>query len=292
MNTEGTIIEDIKNWTGNINTLILPVIFKNKILFSEGTHNGVMYSQKEIENASKFNELGLFVDHIEGVETLVGTVRNPNFFTEDGKGVCRGDLVFFDSNIVRKILMGMHTGVSPRVSLDRNISQGAKNSQFQSFSLVLFPADQRTFLNSDNSKQNINNKLTMENNDVKTDVNIEEINKVKAELNEINKVKAELDALKKENEENKHVAMCDSVVNIEHELGLMNENLTQRKVELSKCNTDILNGMLNAYQFTQNFITTATTLENKQSSTYEFGKNNNEIKDDCETQMLKLCQNK
>ena len=130
------------------------------ILFSEGTHNGVMYSQKEIENASKFNELGLFVDHIEGVETLVGTVRNPNFFIEDGKGICRGDLVFFDSNIVRKILMGMHTGVSPRVSLDRNISQGAKNSQFQSFSLVLSPADQRTFLNSNNLKQNINNKIT------------------------------------------------------------------------------------------------------------------------------------
>jgi len=282
MNTEGTIIEDIKNWTGNINTLILPVIFKNKILFSEGTHNGVMYSQKEIENASKFNELGLFVDHIEGVETLIGTVRNPNFFTEDGKGVCRGDLIFFDTNIVRKILMGMHTGISPRVSLDRNISQGAKNSQFQSFSLVLSPADQRTFLNTSNSKQNINNKLTMENSDIKTGANVEEINKVKAEL----------DTLKKENEENKHVAMCDSVVNIEHELGLINENITQRKVELSKCNTEILNGMLNAYQFTQNFITTATTLGDKQSSTYEFGKGDDKIKDDCETQMLKLCQNK
>ena len=282
MNTKGTIIEDIKNWTGDINTLILPVIFKNKILFSEGTHNGVIYSQKEIENASKFNELGLFVDHIEGVETLVGTVRNSNFFIEDGKGICRGDLVFFDSNIVRKILMGMHTGVSPRVSLDRNISQGAKNSQLQSFSLVLSPADQRIFLNSGNSKQNINNKLTMENSDIKTGVNIEEINKVKAEL----------DALKKENEENKHVDMCDSVVNIEHELGLINENVTQRKVELSKCNTEILNGMLNAYQFTQNFITTATTLGDKQSSTYEFGKGDNKIKDDCETQMLKLCQNK
>ena len=282
MNTKGTIIEDIKNWTGDINTLILPVIFKNKILFSEGTHNGVIYSQKEIENASKFNELGLFVDHIEGVETLVGTVRNSNFFIEDGKGICRGDLVFFDSNIVRKILMGMHTGVSPRVLLDRNISQGANNSQFQSFSLVLSPADKRTFLNSGNLKQNINNKLTMENSDIKTGANIEEINKVKAEL----------DALKKENEENKHVAMCDSVVNIEHELGLINENITQRKVELSKCNTEILNGMLNAYQFTQNFITTATTLGDKQSSTYEFKKGDDEIKDDCETQMLKLCQNK
>jgi len=282
MNTEGTIIEDIKNWTGDINTLILPVIFKNKILFSEGTHNGVMYSQKEIENASKFNELGLFVDHIEGVETLIGTVRNPNFFIEDGKGICRGDLVFFDSNIVRKILMGMHTGVSPRVLLDRNISQGANNSQFQSFSLVLSPADQRTFLNTSNSKQNINNKITMENSDIKTGMNIEEINKVKAEL----------DALKKENEENRHVDMCDSVVNIEHELGLINENITQRKVELSKCNTEILNGMLNAYQFTQNFITTATTLGDKQSSTYEFGKGDEKIKDDCETQMLKLCQNK
>jgi len=282
MNTEGTIIEDIKNWTGDINTLILPVIFKNKILFSEGTHNGVMYSQKEIENASKFNELGLFVDHKEGVETLVGTVRNPNFFIEDGKGICRGDLILFDTNIVRKILMGMHTGVSPRVSLDRNISQGANNSQFQSFSLVLSPADQRTFLNSGNLKQNINNKLTMENSDIKTGANIEEINKVKAEL----------DTLKKENEENKHVAMCDSVVNIEHELGLINENITQRKVELSKCNTEILNGMLNAYQFTQNFITTATTLGDKQSSTYEFGKGDDKIKDDCETQMLKLCQNK
>ena len=282
MNTEGTIIEDIKNWTGDINTLILPVIFKNKILFSEGTHNGVIYSQKEIENASKFNELGLFVDHIEGVETLVGTVRNSNFFIEDGKGICRGDLVFFDSNIVRKILMGMHTGVSPRVSLNRDISHGAKNSEFQSFSLVLSPADQRTFLNSNNLKQNLNDKITMENNDIKTNVDIEEINKVKAEL----------DTLKKENEENKHVAMCDSVVNIEHELGLMNENLAQRKVELSKCNTDILNGMLNAYQFTQNFIITATTLGDKQSSTYEFGKSDDEIKDDCETQMLKLCQNK
>ena len=282
MNTEGTIIEDIKNWTGDINALILPVIFPNKILFSEGTHNGVIYSQKEIENASKFNELGLFVDHIEGVETLVGTVRNPNFFMEDGKGICRGDLIFFDSNIVRKILMGMHTGVSPRVLLDRNISQGANNSQFQSFSLVLSPADQRTFLNSGNSKQNINNKLTMENSDIKTGANVEEINKVKAEL----------DTLKKENEENKHVAMCDSVVNIEHELGLINENVTQRKVELSKCNTEILNGMLNAYQFTQNFITTATTTGNKQSSTYEFGKGDDKIKDDCETQMLKLCQNK
>jgi len=176
----------------------------------------------------------------------------------------------------------MHTGVSPRVLLDRNISQGANNSQFQSFSLVLSPADQRTFLNSGNSKQNINNKLTMENSDIKTGANIEEINKVKAEL----------DVLKKENEENKHVAMCDSVVNIEHELGLINENITQRKVELSKCNTEILNGMLNAYQFTQNFITTATTLGDKQSSTYEFGKGDDKIKDDCETQMLKLCQNK
>jgi len=279
---DGTIIEDIKNWNGDINTLILPVIFRDKILFSEGTHNGVIYSQKEIENASKFNELGLFVDHKEGVETLVGTVRNPNFFIEDGKGICRGDLIFFDTNIVRKILMGMHTGLSPRVSLDRNISQGAKNSQFQSFSLVLSPADQRTFLNSDNSKQNINNKLTMENSDIKTGMNIEEINRVKAEL----------DALKKENEENKHVDMRDSVVNIEHELGLIDENVTQRKVELSKCNTDILNGMLNAYQFTQNFIITATTLGDKKSSTYEFGKGDDKIKDDCETQMLKLCQNK
>ena len=98
--------------------------------------------------------------------------------------------------------------------------------------------------------------------------------------------------MKKENEENRHVDMCDSVVNIEHELGLINENVTQRKVELSKCNTEILNGMLNAYQFTQNFITTATTLGDKQSSTYEFGKGDEKIKDDCETQMLKLCQNK
>jgi len=279
---DGTIIEDIKNWKGDINALILPVIFPNKILFSEGTHNGVIYSQKEIENASKFNELGLFVDHKEGVETLVGTVRNPNFFIEDGKGICRGDLIFFDTNIVRKILIGMHTGLSPRVLLDRNISQGANNSQFQSFSLVLSPADKRTFLNSGNSKQNINNKITMENSDIKTGADIEEIKRMKAEL----------DALKKENEENKHVDMCDSVVNIEHELGLLNENITQRKVELSKCNTEILNGMLNAYQFTQNFITTATTLKDKQSSTYEFGKGDDKIKDDCETQMLKLCQNK
>ncbi len=152
--SSGTTIADLSAWNGDVNNLSLPVILSKRTVFSAGTHNGIKYSDNEIQQASKFTSLPLFLDHSENVQNQVGIVKNAEF----QNGSCVADLVFFDNISVRKILLGAKWGISPRVEFfsDPAKPQEAKDSKFSSFSIVINPSDRTTMLNNQNTK--INNK--------------------------------------------------------------------------------------------------------------------------------------
>ncbi len=170
----GTIIDDIKNFSGDINALVLPILFQNRIIFSAGVHNGVTYTTKEIENASKFDELPIFVDHNEDVKNQVGVAKNGWFQKENSYSIA--DVCIFDITTATKILLGAKWGISPRLDYEETKNENvAKNTIYRSFSIVVHPADTRTMLNSEDINSNTHNTNNNTNNN-NNNKNIQEKN--------------------------------------------------------------------------------------------------------------------
>ncbi|DAZ85583.1 TPA_asm: peptidase S77/prohead core protein serine protease [Altiarchaeum virus] len=288
---KGTIVDDIKNFAGDVNNLLLPVIFKNRLLFSAGEINGVIYSDEEIERGSKFDELPLFLDHNENVLNYLGILNNSRYEA----GTCYGDMVVFVAELAKKILLGMKVGLSPRTSYLANV-YGRKNLEratdtiFHSFSLVVSPADRKTMLNSSNQIQN-NQQINMEQPteqlvmSEKPDI-VEKTNSAGKETAnteliaakaEAEKVRVEFEKMKVEINEIKETGLRkdienarNRVVNIECELGLCSPtDRNQADAEISAMSFPELKGMEVGYKRVQNFINAATSLDRKMSENHE-----------------------
>ncbi|MHA1408883.1 MAG: hypothetical protein ACTSQY_00945 [Candidatus Odinarchaeia archaeon] len=138
----------------DINNLKLPVIFKNKILFTSGRFHGWNYSRESILDAiestdwndGKSNEL--IMDHLNGMASgFVGHVKNQHW---DGQYL-RGDLYVYDKDKAIKMLVAKW-GISPRTDGWARGNDMIK-FKFDNFSVVSSPECKATWLHS--SHQNI-----------------------------------------------------------------------------------------------------------------------------------------
>ncbi len=159
------LLEENKRITANLSTKLpdsrienikVPHVFKDKLLMTAGTHNGVFYSKEAImAKVTLAEEVQLFLDHKdsqgEGALNWIGSITNPTFKIGDqGEGMY-GDLVVIDKVSAQKLAAGAKLGISPTIDFDRTDfgdTTSASDLHWKSFSLVSSPAIRATMLNS------------------------------------------------------------------------------------------------------------------------------------------------
>lgn len=123
---------------------------KNWTIMSVGESNGNFYSKDELAKGLANtvwdkNSLSLFADHTPyETGSWAGKLENPHMVGNDIKG----DLYFYDLNLVNKLEAGAEFGISPE--LVGNLKDGnVIDITFQNFSVVFEPACKTTYLNSE-----------------------------------------------------------------------------------------------------------------------------------------------
>lgn len=142
-------LEPVADSDVDLSDLKFPVIFKNRLIFKPGIHNGVKYTEDEVKTYWKRAEnKGLFFDHKDSCANQLGLVKNVKLDPSTIKVL--GDLYLTDERAARNLLLGAKWGLSPTIDYDRHRSDGqivAFNPDFKSFSFVLDPAIPETMLN-------------------------------------------------------------------------------------------------------------------------------------------------
>ena len=123
---------------------------------SVGEANGNYYSVDELTKGIANtvwdkNTLSLFTDHTPYTTgNWAGRVENPHMEGNDVKG----DLYFYDLNLINKLEGGAQFGISPE--LIGNLEDGnVIDIEFQNFSVVFEPACKTTYLNSKKNEKQI-----------------------------------------------------------------------------------------------------------------------------------------
>jgi len=139
----------------DLTNLKLPVIFKQRLIFKPGVHNGVTYTEDQVRTYWKRAEgKPIFYDHNDSCANQVGLVKNVKLDPDSVEN--RGDLYITDEKAARNLLLGAKWGVSPTIDFDKFMSDGhvqAFNPDFVSFSFVLDPAIRDTMLNQKRLKE-------------------------------------------------------------------------------------------------------------------------------------------
>jgi len=133
----------------DLTNLKLPVIFKDRLIFKPGVHNGVRYTEDQVRTYWKRAEnKPLFYDHNDSCANQTGMVKNVKLVPDSME--TKGDLLITDEKAARNLLLGAKWGISPTIDYDKHLSDGevrAFNPDFVSFSFVLDPAIRETMLN-------------------------------------------------------------------------------------------------------------------------------------------------
>ena len=135
-------------------------LFKDRLLFQEGVHNGLFYKYDTMkENMSQWNNLDIFLaEHNDGSPAWVGLSKNP-YLVPDEKAIY-GTLEIVDENLANKLSYQIKNkngrmGLSPTLDVDKQMLNGHAIAggpwHLQSQSIVLNPAVRTTVFNS---KQN------------------------------------------------------------------------------------------------------------------------------------------
>lgn len=136
--------------------MVKEYVKKNWTLLSAGEANGNYYSREELSKGVKNtvwdkNNLSIFMDHSPyETGTWVGRVENPHMEGNDLKG----DLYFYDLNLINKLEAKAEFGISPEL-VGKEVDGNVTDITFQNFSVVFEPACKTTYLNSKNNEKEI-----------------------------------------------------------------------------------------------------------------------------------------
>ena len=150
----------------SVKDVTLPYVLKDKIIFSPGNHNNMVYTENVIKKGfynTQWNDRTLSLYHAHKdefihdpktnrdkhvgaeVDDLAGYVSNINYLNG---GVIKGDINITDLNTAIKLMLGARIGVSPRGIHPRNQPGDniLKDMIVQNWALTVNPAQKTTFL--------------------------------------------------------------------------------------------------------------------------------------------------
>ncbi len=159
--SSGSITQTLSKNKGakNLNKIRLPYVVKNKVIFSEGTHNGIFYPYDSISSPEALSQIEgidlFFAEHEDASQNWAGIIKNAK--GNDADKTVRGDLEIVDLSAAQKISWMVENksgtmGLSPTVDVDRRVIDNravALDPKYQSWSVVLRPADRTTIFNSE-----------------------------------------------------------------------------------------------------------------------------------------------
>lgn len=150
------VIDDLKTFdydSFDPSKVSLPVIFKNRELWREGTFNDSTYSPELFtdELVSMFKDINIVLDHENGYRHFVGKVKNPTLSkgkdkTEEYVRIT-GDLEIWQEDIINLILGAKEIpGISPRIIQDENQETGdvLKIIEVDNIALTPYPANEKS----------------------------------------------------------------------------------------------------------------------------------------------------
>ena len=145
-----------------------PITLRDKLILSPGMWNGINYTAAEIEKAflnTDWNEKSithLYLDHKDtkdqGVGNWAGFIKNPRMVGSD----LRGDLEIWHPLLATFLdKAGAKFGISATLSgFENELANQMQNFHYESFSVVIDPARDLTFINLSKNKEN-NKKIVM-----------------------------------------------------------------------------------------------------------------------------------
>jgi len=146
----GKFTKSEKKLQKDLESIKIPYIYKDAVLFSPGTWNEILFT-KEVINASVDNmdwnkkNSSLYLDHNDSVHDWVGDVQSIKV-QPDGKVI--GDLHIVNKEIAQQIEYGAEWGISPTIQII-DAAEDGQMTMFEnvSFSFVIEPAMATNYIN-------------------------------------------------------------------------------------------------------------------------------------------------
>lgn len=257
----------------DLESIKIPYTIKNRLLFQEGTHNGLFYPYEHLEkNVDLWNDNDLFMaEHADASNAWIGLTKNARLVPE--KKAIYGDLEIVDKNAAQKLAYQVlnkngRMGISPTIDVDKQMvgnqmcALGPYNLKSQS--VVLDPAVRTTMFNSKGGgtmpEENIqgggNDPATQQLKKDEVAISKEELDRFKAERKELEQLKEK--AIQEEVQE---------LANLELEIGRgSEEDLSERKTELAKLSTQERKVLFDTYGWIRDELSDKTEEERFLSS--------------------------
>lgn len=228
----------------DLENIKVPHLIKNRLLFQEGTHNGLFYPGEQLkENLDLWDNNDLmFAEHEDASNAWIGLTKNPRYVEEE-KAIY-GDIELADKNAAQKIEYQIlnkngRMGISPTIDVDKQMIKGKMCAMgpytLKSQSIVLDPAVRTTVFNSAHGGAG-----TMGNNNGNENLDTQNLKKDEVAVN-----KKELDKLKNSEKEladykKKELAQeVQQLAKLELSIGrTTEENLAARTEILMKLSTE------------------------------------------------------
>ncbi len=224
----------------NLDSIKVPHVIKNRLLFQEGLHNGLFYPGDQLkENVELWNGCDImYAEHADASNAWVGLSKNAHYVEEES--AIYGDLEIVDKPVAQKLEYQVlkkdgRMGVSPTIDVDKQMVDGRLCAmgpyKLKSQSIVLDPAVKTTMFNSNSASGGAG---TMEPNQETQETlakKKEEDEKLKAELEKLKADSKELAGYK----EKELAAEVEELAKLELTIGkCTEENLAERTEVLMK----------------------------------------------------------
>ena len=246
----------------NLENIKVPHLIKNRLLFQEGTHNGLFYPGEELkDNVDLWDNSDLmFAEHADASNAWIGLTKNPRYVEEE-KAIY-GDIELADKNAAQKIEYQIlnkngRMGISPTIDVDKQMIKGQMCAigpyTLKSQSIVLDPAVRTTVFNSANG-----GAVPMEPNKETQNLKKDEVAVKKEELDKLKDSEKELADYKK-----KELATeVEELAKLELSIGrTTEENLAARTEILMKLSTEERKVLKESYDWVANELSEKTDEE-------------------------------
>ncbi|KKL44551.1 hypothetical protein LCGC14_2364560, partial [marine sediment metagenome] len=141
----------------NLDSIKIPHVIKDRLLFQEGTHNGLFYPGEELKsNVKLWDNNDLFLaEHADASGAWIGLTKNAHYV--DNEKAIYGDIELADKTAAQKIEYQIlnhngRMGISPTIDVDKQTLSGRECAMgpytLKSQSVVLDPAVKTTVFNS------------------------------------------------------------------------------------------------------------------------------------------------
>lgn len=164
-------VENAEDKEISLKDIKLPYVLKNRIVFSPGMHNSLVYTPEAIKRGfynTQWNHRTKSLYHAHKdeftynpatgekdlhvgaeVDDYAGTIENLRY--EDG-GIIRGDIYVWDLSTAIKLMSGAKFGISPRGKALRE-GNVVKDLIIENWAITVNPAIKTTYLNSEDLSQ-------------------------------------------------------------------------------------------------------------------------------------------